>query len=337
MNWNPLLQELKKPTIKQEIIVRWLTMSHLLESILASYSTLKNIASEKGTLHTLPSIDISAIGGIVGLFTPWKQVIEHVQTTKRPSLHLIVTSYWYLLESLTVTKDEAADKTAKGKSQNKKESRVNFPFAGIVFFKRRARQLLKAMFSIHDLHWMAAVLNPRTRMLKLARDVERSHAHGLIRSELAKMIELDRTDDNLSNDCATNTSNSPSSRKRFKSYTAQFEDDTNHNELRKNMASSMCARRELETYLQFDFAKCQYSENENDDPLIFWKEHVHLLPNLSKLAKRVFCIPSSSAAVERTFSSAGVIISQRRSNISPSIVNDMILVRSTSIQSQNLV
>jgi len=90
-------------------------MSHLLESILSSYSTLKNIASEKGTLHTLPSIDISNIAAIVGLFAPWKHVMERVQATKTPSLHLVVTSYWYLLESLIVTKDEAADKAAKGK------------------------------------------------------------------------------------------------------------------------------------------------------------------------------------------------------------------------------
>jgi hypothetical protein len=114
---------------------------------------------------------------------------------------------------------------------------------------------------------MAVVLNRRTRILKLATDVEHSHAHGLIRSELAEMIVLDRTDDNLSNECTTTSSNLPSSRKRFMSYTAQFEDDTNHGELRKNMASSMCARRELKTYLQFDFTKCQYSEDQNDDPL----------------------------------------------------------------------
>ena len=33
----------------------------------------------------------------------------------------------------------------------------------------------------------------------------------------------------------------------------------------------MCTRRESETYLQFDFAKSQYSENGTHDTLIFWK------------------------------------------------------------------
>jgi hypothetical protein len=43
-----------------------------------------------------------------------------VQTTKTPSLQLVVTSYWYLLESLIVTKDEATDKGARGKSFKEK-------------------------------------------------------------------------------------------------------------------------------------------------------------------------------------------------------------------------
>jgi hypothetical protein len=96
------------------------------------------------------------------------------------------------------------------------------------------------------------------------------------------------------------------------------------------MASSMCARHELETYLQMDLTKCKYSDNENDNPLIFWKEQACLLPNLSKLAKTILCIPASSAAVERAFSAAGVVVSQRRNNINPSTVNDIILVRSAA-------
>ncbi|CAF1581789.1 unnamed protein product [Rotaria magnacalcarata] len=87
-----MLQELGKSTIKQEIIVRWLTMSQLLESVLSSYSTLTSIAREKGTIHTLPSIDVSAVATIASLFVPWKHVIERVQASNTPSLHLVVIS-----------------------------------------------------------------------------------------------------------------------------------------------------------------------------------------------------------------------------------------------------
>ncbi|CAF0844168.1 unnamed protein product [Adineta steineri] len=316
VNWNPLLQELSKPTIKQEVIVRWLTMSQLLESILASYSSLTNIAGDKGVLHTLPSIDIASVGAITALFAPWKNVIERVQTTTTSSLHLVVTSYWYLLESLIVTRDEAADKTAQG----------------IVFFKRRARQLLKAMFNLHDLHWIAATLNPRTRMLKLATESERTHTYDLIHAELSKIIQMNQANDVQAIQPPVITSSSPASapHKKFKSYTAHYDDELDCSESSKNVTTSMYARRELEIYLQMKLSKCMNINNEDDDPLIFWQEQESILPNLSKLAKRIFCIPASSAAVERTFSSAGNIISQRRSSLNPSLVNDMILVRSAS-------
>ncbi|CAF1148186.1 unnamed protein product [Rotaria sordida] len=314
VNWNPMLEALKKPTIKQEIIVRWLTMSQLLESILSSYSALTSIASEKGAIHTLPTIDVSTVATINGLFLPWKQVIERLQATNTPSLHIAVTSYWYLLDSLVVTKDEAAEKAAKG----------------VVFFKRRARQLLKAMFSLHDLHWVAAVLNPHTRMLKHATDVERAHAYCLVRARIAKLMEIARIDNNEEVLSSTTTSLTPPPRKKFKSYTTQFHDDTDLGETSSNMTIVKRARRELEIYLQLNLTNCKYLLDDIDNPLLFWKEQEHVLPNMSRLAKQIFSIPASSAAVERAFSSAGIIISQRRTNINPSTVNDIILIRSAA-------
>ena len=91
-------------------------MSRLLDSVLSSYSSLTKITSDNGNLHTLPTIDVSTVAAISGLFVSWRSMIERVQATNTLSLHIVVTSYWYLLESLIVTKDEAADKSIKGKS-----------------------------------------------------------------------------------------------------------------------------------------------------------------------------------------------------------------------------
>jgi hypothetical protein len=171
-------------------------------------------------------------------------------------------------------------------------------------------------------------------MLKLATDVERAHAHELVCSEVAKIMEMDRSNDNRSLQSVAAASPSPPPHKKFKSYKTLFE-DADYGESNNNMPSSIRARRELETYLQLKLMNCTYGNNENDDPLLFWKEQNHILPNLSKLAKKIFCIRSSSAQVERAFSSAGVVISQRRTNINPSMVNDIILVRSTAAHSKS--
>lgn len=91
----------------------------------------------------------------------------------------------------------------------------------------------------------------------------------------------------------------------------------------------MQSRREFDAYLQFDLSKSTYSSDEYDNPLLFWKAHELLMPNLSKLAKKIFNILASSAG--------GFIISQRRTNLSPSTVNDIMLVRSAATYLNNKV
>ena len=186
------------------------------------------------------------------------------------------------------------------------------------------------MFTLHDLRWIVAVLNPHTRMLKMATDLERVHTYSLVRAEITKLIEVDQNNGNpsLPPKVTTNVPSPPS--KKFKSYTTQFYDDTGLNEASDNITAAKCAHRELEMYLHMNIAKYAASSNDNDHPLLFWKGQKDILPTMSKLAQQIFCIPASSAAVERAFSSADVIISQRITNINPSTVNDTLLIRSAA-------
>jgi hypothetical protein len=73
--------------------------------------------------------------------------------------------------------------------------------------------------------------------------------------------------------------------------------------------------------------------DDNDqfqNPLNFWKRKDHQMsfPNLSRLALRCFSVPCSSAAVERQFSAAGQLITQRRSSLDPATVNNILFLRS---------
>ena len=53
------------------------------------------------------------------------------------------------------------------------------------------------------------------------------------------------------------------------------------------------------------------------DPLKWWKLNETMLPLLSKVARRILNIPATSASSERTFSTAGLVISQKRQRLSP--------------------
>lgn len=193
------------------------------------------------------------------------------------------------------------------------------------------------MFDMHDLHWVAAVLNPRTRMLRMATDAERCRAHGLVCSRITQILELDRVGNNQTKQSVQTVISSSPAHKKFKSYTTQFDDDADCNQVNHDITNAMQARRELDIYLQLDLSTSTYSTEGHDNPLLFWKEHQLIMPNLSKLAKKIFNIPASSAAVERSFSAAGFIISSRRTNLNPSTVNDMMLVRSAAVYLKSAV
>ena len=70
--------------------------------------------------------------------------------------------------------------------------------------------------------------------------------------------------------------------------------------------------------------------DQYQNPLDFWKQRGNqvMFPNLFRLALQYFAIPCSSAAVERQFSAAGQLITQRRSSLDPGTVNNIIFLRS---------
>ena len=81
---------------------------------------------------------------------------------------------------------------------------------------------------------------------------------------------------------------------------------------------------ELDRYLsiRLDFDKIE------DNPLVFWKQCGRTFPILSILARRLHSIPATSASVERSFNGGGQVVNERRTNLSPSQVDNILFVRS---------
>jgi hypothetical protein len=92
---------------------------------------------------------------------------------------------------------------------------------------------------------------------------------------------------------------------------------------------------EIDLYLKHGSDKTTSEVNsdkiEEYNPLSFWKKRHRSYPVLSKVAARVFAVPSTSAAVEREFSFSGNIITPKRSKLSPDTVNDMVFNHSYKI------
>jgi len=68
---------------------------------------------------------------------------------------------------------------------------------------------------------------------------------------------------------------------------------------------------------------------DTEDPadlLPWWKAKACMFPRLAKLAKRVLAIPATSASSERTFSRAGLAVTEKRTNLDADSVTDLLVI-----------
>ena len=62
------------------------------------------------------------------------------------------------------------------------------------------------------------------------------------------------------------------------------------------------------------------------DRLGWWKMHSSSFPILSRLARKVLCIPAASSKSERVFSVGGNTVSAKRGRLGPLTVQDLVMV-----------
>jgi hypothetical protein len=91
-----------------------------------------------------------------------------------------------------------------------------------------------------------------------------------------------------------------------------------------------CINQEL---LAYHNLPCLPMEEKNSDdtivytnPLDWWKRHSHFL-FLSSVAKRILCVPATSASSERVFSDAGNVITEDRTRLTPDTASALVLLK----------
>ena len=64
-----------------------------------------------------------------------------------------------------------------------------------------------------------------------------------------------------------------------------------------------------------------------DDQLKWWQQRQGQFPNLAKIVLKLFCIQATSCAVERTFSTSGMTITNKRTRLNPKNVHKLVFIR----------
>ena len=175
------------------------------------------------------------------------------------------------------------------------------------YLKEKSLTILERKMELQDFHFAAAMLNPNYRTLRRATKAEQVQAQKYVKKRLETVMKLTDisapVDDNSSDD----------NNDEVHHYLLKYEDDPRTSRKQD----------EISQYL-----KLEHRETSANDLFGFWKAIANTLPNLSKVAAQILNIPATSANVERSFSVAEQIISERRSSISPDLVDDILFLRS---------
>ena len=83
---------------------------------------------------------------------------------------------------------------------------------------------------------------------------------------------------------------------------------------------------EVERYLRLPEIPLQTPSGNDQDILLWWKQHESEFPNLSKMARQFLAAPASSAAAERLFSAAGKMHDDLKKTTSENLLEDMLTV-----------
>jgi hypothetical protein len=73
-------------------------------------------------------------------------------------------------------------------------------------------------------------------------------------------------------------------------------------------------------------------DGSHANPLEGWKINERIFPCLAKRAKCILCVPATSAASERVFSSAGLTIANARARLLPNHATDLVMLRAAAHQ-----
>lgn len=173
--------------------------------------------------------------------------------------------------------------------------------------KSKALCYIEKSFELHSLHRISTFLHPNFKNLRFA-------SENLHRRTITEIREMLRSYSQTDFEVISQTNRRLSS-----SSTSTVESELS------NYFNEIVDEDEIDRYIKLVF----FSEIQTD-PAIWWNDRKNDFPNLSRLAIAIHGIPASSTPSERSFSASGAIITDRRTNINPEAVEDLLIIRSDS-------
>ncbi|CAM4821484.1 unnamed protein product [Rotaria magnacalcarata] len=242
-------------------------------------------------------VDRDNLESICKYLKQFHDIIEKLSCEKSPTIHLVVP-YKQFLINLSII--------------NENDDQLIIPL------KNYIAKELPDYWIMKDILFIATILHPNLKSFNHTPH-QKYYAEALLKSEFDKYHDLQQR--------PSSSNNNNKKRKQI------------HEHKRANLASKLDdifdlasspnkSQDETETKTEFDkYIQDNTKIDKDMNLLIYWKNNESTYPTLAKIAKRILSIPATNTSVERLFSDSGNTITNRRTRLQTSKVNQLLFIR----------
>jgi hypothetical protein len=350
------LQSKLTKTLKQENMTRWNSLlSNCLKSVDEMFEEIVTLLTIKNKLGYLKDVNRLLLQELILFLSKFQSATLSLEQFKKPTLHKVVFWRHSLIKHMKSVETEVKDRAGNVVAPKDSNS--------IIALKAIILPIFIDKFKVQEIHILATILDPimKNKLPGMGGIdvVQFNHATESLR---AKMMSLRNDHDSTASNGmaieqqgggAMTAGAPPAKRQRYTETASMYDacssdEEETKDELNDNHGQlDVLAIRvgvEHAAYLAYKISESEMKKvlsavavslpkNSNHKAefqvLTWWKLFgTHLFPMIARVARSVLCVSASSAKSENNFSDAGNTLTQKRSNLNPGIVNDMMFVRS---------
>ena len=263
-----------KTRLQADNVTRWNSQLKMIKSVL-SFS--EGDLAQVQNAPKLTSHERNLLQDIVEILTPFEEATYFVQVSCVPSAGYVLPCIRGLNHHM--------------------QSMVSKYHSAFVLGLKQSRKKRMPYYEENETCLLTATLDPRFKLRWCTDDAEKQKMVDLLKSALERMAP--QTPPALTTSEAEEITE-PSTKKKKSLFNFMQESDASSSQIQPNDI------RKVNDYLEAPAADMSM------DPAKFWRENQKKLSNLSRLAKDILGVPSSSAPVERLFSIVGKIFIPER-------------------------
>ena len=190
------------------------------------------------------------------------------------------------------------------------------------------------IMGIQNLHGICTILDPRLKNMQFLDEELKQHFYRILFQHLLQEFPNTNINHNDNNENNSNTTSSNDNNYNKRTKTTKNNEYSISNFLANAVNNNICAdvhitnqdvlQNEFNDYLNSNFVEWDIN------PLDWWALHQYKYYHLSALARKFLAITATSAPVERIFSTAGLVISNKRSRLDTDLAELIILLKKSN-------